>query len=115
MKATLIALAALSLVACNAEVSTFSSSSRGAPIGGACSSDGECAGSATCGKNWPGGYCVMQCTGTPSVCPANSLCAHLAGDSNSYCFDTCSSGSDCRVGYVCSGVSGASAGICLPQ
>jgi hypothetical protein len=116
MKTLLPVVAMLSLAACEVSTSSSSSSSaRGAPIGAACSTDGECAGSAICGTNWPGGYCLMTCTGAASVCPTNSLCTRLTGLNDSYCFDTCSTDRDCRGGYVCNPVNGSNKGVCLPN
>jgi hypothetical protein len=84
-------------------------------VGGACSSDNDCA-AGFCIRDtdssgnqtyWSGGYCSADCGS--SSCPQGS-CLTMA-DNNKYCVSTCSADSNCRSGYVC--VKAVSA--CLPD
>jgi serine protease len=116
MKSLMLAVVASFLVvATGCQVTTYTSSSYGQPVGGSCSDDGDCAGSAVCGSNYPGGYCFLSCTGHSSICPSGSMCVSLTGSSSSQCFQSCSTSGECRSGYTCAPVSGSSQGICLPR
>ena len=118
MKSLFVPFVALFLVVatgCEVKTSSSSSSFSGQPIGGSCSDDGDCAGSAVCGTNYPNGYCFLGCTGQPSICPSGSMCVSLTGSTSSQCFQTCVTASDCRSGYKCGSVSGSTRGVCLPR
>lgn len=118
-------VAALLLATTGCEVRTWSSTSTsssssssynyGQPIGGACGDSGDCQGSAVCATNYPGGYCFMTCTNNASICPSNSMCVRLRGNTASQCYQACDTAADCRAGYYCSNVSNSSTGICLPN
>lgn len=46
-----------------------------------------------------GGYCFQECGAGGLSCPSGSSCVDVEGDS--YCFQDCSTSSDCRTGYTC--------------
>ncbi len=65
-----------------------------APIGSACSSDGQCGYGLVCGKSFfagqqmvqiPGGYCTMDCKNAP--CPTGSVCTTFSF--GQYCTSSC--------------------------
>jgi hypothetical protein len=72
------------------------------PIGSPCSMDSDCGGAGfMCMTDHPGGYCIKMCsiTNHDADCPSGSICQFdgMSGE----CHKECSSGSDCRSGYVC--------------
>ena len=96
--------------------STGSGSSSLSPIGGACTNDGQCQGSAWCATNLPGGSCTMVCTSNPSVCSSSSVCVGSSSTTNSFCFARCASPgsqSTCRTGYSCRALTGRTYGACM--
>jgi hypothetical protein len=83
-------------------------------VGGACSSDNDCA-EGFCIRDtdasdepthWTDGYCSGDCA---STCPQGN-CLTLA-DGNKYCVAECAADEDCRRGYVCAKAVAA----CLPD
>jgi serine protease len=83
-------------------------------IGGACEDSGDCAGSAQCATNFPGGYCFTDCASRASACPSSSMCVRVSG-SPGECYQRCSRSLDCRTGYTCASVSNSASGVCLPR
>lgn len=78
------------------------------PVGGACEQSNECVNPnwAICLSWWPDGYCASQCD-YDADCPTGSAC--LKPRESMYfglCFDTCTTGADCREGYECGLFSG---------
>ena len=75
-----------------------------APLGGACTSDGECPPSAECiaTADYPGGTCVLDgCNPTTNTgCPDDGQCLP-AGFGGGACWDGCSADGDCRSGWEC--------------
>lgn len=90
----------------------------GAPVGDACTMDGDCDQGLTCldpmGPGWNDGYCTQQfCDVTNNPCPSGSLCYNFPR-LVSLCLVECPSGgsqSTCRPGYYCLGPTG-SPGVC---
>lgn len=92
-------------------------------LGAACTDVAECPGG-RCLTDWPAGTCAypgcrLSGEGTSAVCPAGSVCIDdERGDPElGHCLDGCTVGtSDCRAGYECVAVPGASdaAGYCRP-
>lgn len=84
------------------------------PVGAACDSFADCGGreAAACAPDpdFPGGYCVTDCT-TTGVCDNGNVCVTLQGGS-AYCFDACTTSSDCRADYFCGTAGGQT--VCLP-
>ena len=81
-------------------------------VGIACVSDLDCGSEATClGEDYgfPNGYCTVGCEGT---CPDDGVCAPI-WQGQSACFDSCSVREDCRDGYDCLDMGGATA--CVPS
>lgn len=83
-------------------------------IGDACTIASDCssAGDRLCDTTQPGGYCTaFNCA--PGTCPQEAMCvafedatcfhgeADLARLRRTFCMATCSTSSDCRVGYLC--------------
>jgi hypothetical protein len=105
-----------SSLTCNSSDGSCDLAEGTTPVGGACSSDNDCAnaycirdtGSSGKATGWAGGYCSGDCTSNPS-CPQGS-CLKMA-DSNRYCVATCKAEGDCRSGYVCD----RNVSACLPD
>lgn len=79
-----------------------------------CGEDGSCIGE---DNGFPGGYCIGECTGAPSVCPDGTQCVTGFGDgTNNFdlCLDGCSSAADCRDGYACANLDDDGFGECWP-
>ncbi len=79
-----------------------------------CGEDGACLGE---DNGFPGGYCIGECTGAPSVCPDGTQCVTGFGDgTNNFdlCLDGCSSAADCRDGYACANLDDDGFGECWP-
>jgi hypothetical protein len=91
------------------------SSNTTVPVGGACTLDDACS-TGFCipdtdanGKptQWTDGYCSGDCAN--SSCP-EGRCLAMA-DNSGLCVSTCTTDSDCRMGYVCTQAVSA----CLPD
>lgn len=78
-------------------------------VGGACSNDGDCAGSMRCDTSAPGGYCFQQGCSASSDCPTGGVCS--IGSPN-VCIKRCTNSSDCRAGYRCVLFSNSNNGWC---
>ena len=81
-------------------------------VGIACVSDLDCGSEATClGEDYgfPNGYCTVGCDGS---CPDDGVCAPI-WQGQQACFDSCSTREDCRDGYDCMAMGGATA--CIPS
>jgi hypothetical protein len=83
-------------------------------IGSPCNQSSDCGGGQVCGTNYPGGYCYIDCTNAPSVCPGGSTCASTGTGVTAECYDNCVRNGDCRGGYSCVPVSDSVNSICLP-
>lgn len=84
------------------------------PIGGACLNDGQCAGSARCATNLPGGYCSMPCASDATVCGTSAVCVRTSS-TDAFCFARCAAPgtqSSCRMGYSCKALEGKTFGAC---
>ncbi|MBN1606228.1 MAG: hypothetical protein JW940_06320 [Polyangiaceae bacterium] len=85
-----------------------------AAVGGKCVTDAACqtglclrqALSASA-QTWLGGYCSQSC-GPTRGCPVGSSCLTFE-DASALCVASCSTRTDCRMGYVCA------TGLCLPD
>ncbi|MCK6550330.1 hypothetical protein L6R52_31125 [Myxococcota bacterium] len=95
-----------------------STNPMGAPIGGACTTEQDCAIGLACldeQSGFPGGYCTQAyCDPMTSPCPSGSEC-YAFSSLFSLCLATCPSGgsqSTCRPDYQCLGPVGQ-AGVCV--
>lgn len=94
----------------------LASSGIGAPCqsfggGGGMLEQGSCVDGQLCVPEefgFPEGYCVQACDAA-TACPGDATCVDV-GDGNQFCFDVCTTASDCRDGYTCD-----PEGICFPQ
>jgi hypothetical protein len=71
-------------------------------VGAPCERPTDCDSGMVCASGLPDGYCTLDCS--EITCPSGTECATYGG--GSFCFDACTSDTQCRNGYVCSG------GIC---
>ncbi|RYZ39551.1 MAG: hypothetical protein EOO71_19680 [Myxococcaceae bacterium] len=99
-----MALAVLPLMACDGKDAA----------GESCSKD-TCDVGLTCRLDYPGGFCVQECTqeGAQAGCPADMLCARQS--ESLMCSPVCDSQDDCRDNYACNGVSGTDQKACRVQ
>lgn len=97
----------LILTACGGDEPELAPIVYGADDGDSCTTAADCAGDSCLQdfSGWPQGYCTTTdcladgCTGEGAVC--------LAFDAvQSMCFQSCSTGQDCRTGYACEVVAG---------
>lgn len=84
------------------------------PIGQACTDNGACQGprpdgGGWCNLAWPSGYCTLACS-RDQACTASTFDNRCI---DGECRSRCSSGLECRVGYVC--IPSASGGYCGPD
>jgi hypothetical protein len=97
--------------------------SRGtAGPGDPCFADEACRDeTATCGTNFPGGFCAVPCTETCSVSAAAPLFCTAYASGKGFCHVVCDpKQSICRPGYTCklaahASHSGESAFVCFPE
>lgn len=93
-------------------------------VGGPCSSSAECQTGMTCrltlatgGATYPGGYCTLIGCSDSTRCPSGSLCLGMGaeiGEPTPFCARTCTSNSECRMGYGCVQFFGAPyPGVCF--
>ena len=71
-------------------------------VGGACARTADCLPGWVCQsavQGWPGGYCMRPGCTRDSECGAGGTC--LLGSTQSACFASCISSSQCRTGYAC--------------
>lgn len=100
LRAAALALIGLAAVGCGTE------------IGDECDSDAACGTGRFCDLNSEQGYCTIGgCTA--NSCPENSICV-VFDNEESFCMAACSSGDDCRDGYVCD-TDNAAHGFCRVQ
>ena len=70
------------------------------PVGGACTTGGDCQPSWLClGRDagFPGGYCTRSCGFDTAACPAGAYCDGRL----QLCLTRCNGAADCRNGYSC--------------
>ncbi len=60
---------------------------------------------------WAGGYCSKRC---PTDCGAAAHCVDFPDLATAICMSDCTSDADCRSGYVCADIDGASGSECVP-
>ncbi len=73
------------------------------PVGDACMSSGACGPLGFCiedSSGFPDGYCTQNCGPQGAMCPAGSDCRDF-GPRQDLCLDTCTTTSECRMGYGC--------------
>lgn len=83
----------------------------GAPVGGACTQNSDCAGGANARcvtNNFPGGYCIIVDCQT-GACPTGSSCYIIDNQNNTACLADCARRADCRPMYACH-----DPGVCFP-
>ena len=76
----------------------------GSSVSDPCTTPEDCGGQICLNERWaPGGYCSAPCTlGDSNSCPGGSVCVRdvIARDKPG-CVRSCTSGNDCRKGYIC--------------
>ncbi|MFH2011073.1 MAG: DUF4215 domain-containing protein [bacterium] len=87
-------------LACGANCQSYDYSQCTSGDGGACTSDGQCAGGYCYLESvdgFPGGYCTSDCYWDP--CGPQGACFSVSGGDR--CYQRCNTGADCRDGYYC--------------
>ena len=82
-------------------------------VGNGCTQDSDCgAAPAFCDTGLSGGYCSRPCGGPMNAeCPAEANCLSAGG--SGACLKACTTGTDCRSGYICVDLAGAKS--CIPR